>query len=138
MPNTPTPILGLTVPTPAGDVGVWGNELNTDLAILDSLGALAIVSTAINYVAVVGVCPETLVRVTTGAATITVTLPAPAASNTGRVWTVKKVDSGGGSVSISATGGATIDGAASYSLAAQYKYVRICSNGVTYDVVGNN
>ena len=135
MPNTPTPILGLTVPTVGGDNGSWGTELNLDLATLDFLGAISIVNTAINYAAVVGVCPETLVRVTTGAGTITVTLPAPSASNAGRIWTVKKVDSGAGSISIVASGGALIDGQVSFTRTMQYGFVRLGSNGVTYDVL---
>lgn len=138
MPGTPTPILSLVVPLVGGDVGVWGGELNGDLAIIDSLGALGLINTSINYAAVVGVCPETLIRVTTGASTIVITLPAPSASNSGRVWTIKKVDSGAGSISIVAGGAATIDGQASYVRTMQYGYVRLLSNGVTYDVIANN
>ena len=136
MPGTPTPILGLAVPLIGGDNNTWGGELNGDLAILDSLGAMAIVATGVNYAAVIGIFPETLVRVTTGAGTIIVTLPAPAGC-VGRVWTVKKVDSGAGSVSIVAAGGATIDGSASYVRTMQYGFVRMISNGATYDVIAN-
>jgi hypothetical protein len=45
---------------------------------LDGLGAAAVVSTSTNYNAVVGVCPETYIRVTTGSS---VTLPTPSAAN---------------------------------------------------------
>jgi hypothetical protein len=136
MPGPSTPILGLTVPLVGGDNNAWGGELNGDLAILDSLGAMAIVATSVSYAAVVGIFPETLVRVTTGAGTITVTLPAPAGC-VGRVWTVKKVDSGAGSVSIAVSGGALIDGSASYVRTMQYGYVRVISNGASYDVIAN-
>lgn len=99
MPGPSTPILGLSVPTVGGDVNTWGGELNNDLAIIDSLGAIAVVATSINYAAVIGICPETLIRVTTGAGVVTVTLPSPAAC-TGRVWTIKKIDAGAGSITI--------------------------------------
>lgn len=137
MPNPATPLLGLTVPTVGGDNNNWGTELNADLAILDSLGALNIQAINASAAAVLGVFPETLVRVTTGALTIVYTLLSPASCN-GRIWTVKKVDAGAGQVSIVAAGGALIEGQPSWIRANQFAYVRLISNGVGYDVIGGN
>lgn len=134
MPNSPTPILGLSVPTVGGDSGIWGTELNTDLAILDFLGALAILSTAVNLTVPLSTAPETVILATAGAGGITITLPTPA-SCTGKVFTVKKVDSAIGAVTIQ---GGTIDGNSSYIRSNQYSYARLLSDGVNYDVIGGN
>jgi hypothetical protein len=137
MPGTPTPNLGLAVPTVGGDLDVWGGELNNDLAILDALGALGIINIATNTPAVLGIFPETVIRVTTGASNITFTL-LPAAQCAGRIWTIKKVDAGVGIVTIVTADGSLIDGFPSWIRANQLAYVRVMSNGVSYDVIGNN
>lgn len=43
-----TPNLGMTIPTPGGDVGVWGIELNTDLNILDGVFSSTGTSVSLN------------------------------------------------------------------------------------------
>jgi hypothetical protein len=134
MPTT-TPILGLTVPTVGGDVGVWGAEINGDLTILDSLGAAPQSVLTGNAAVIGGVFPELIVRVTTGAVNQTTTLPAPSVANTGKIFTIKKIDSGAGSVTIVPTG-STIDGQTSWILAAQYAHIRLYCNGASYDVIG--
>lgn len=133
MPNTPTPNLGLAVPTVGGDNNTWGNELNGDLAILDNLGAASVVSESASFNAVASVFPEVIYRVTTGSSTITCTLPSPSAC-TGRIFTIKKIDSGIGMVSIVGS----IDGQSSWVRATQFSFVRVISNGASYDVIGNN
>lgn len=133
MPGTPTPNLGLTVPTVGGDNNTWGGELNGDLAIIDGLGAAGVVKVSANYAAVVGIFPETIVMMTTGGSNKTVTLLAPSAC-AGRIWNIKKADSGAGSVSIVPTSG-LIDGASSWSLVGQYSNVRVLSDGVNYAVL---
>ena len=136
MPGTPTPNLGLTVPTVGGDVGAWGAELNGNLAIIDGLGKVQVINISSSTPAVLGISPETIVRATTGGLTITYTL-LPAAQCSGRIWTIKKVDSGLGSVSIVTADGSLIDGNASWTIANQFSYVRVMSNGVGYDVLAN-
>lgn len=136
MPGPATPNLGLTVPTNGGDAGLWGLELNADLAIIDNLGAMSVVNVASNYAAVASTFPETLIRVSTGVGNVTVTLPAPA-SVAGKIFTVKKVDSSIGAVIIVPASG-TIDGGSDYTRSMQYGYVRLYSNGTSYDVIGNN
>ena len=65
----------------------------------------------------------------------TVTLP-DAVGIDGRIYTIKLTASG--SCTVSTTGGETIDGGGTYSLASQYKYVTIMSNGANWIVIGNN
>jgi hypothetical protein len=136
MPGPSTPILGLTVPTVGGDNGLWGTELNTDLAIIDNLGAVPVVSTSINLSAAIPVFPETLIKATAGAGGITVTLPNPATCS-GKIFTVKKMDSAVGTVMVTPAAG-NIDGVASYLLPNQFQYGRFVSDGANYNVIGNN
>jgi hypothetical protein len=138
MPGTPTPILGLIVPLVGGDNNIWGTELNTNLATIDNLGAQNIVNASVNYAAVVGVNPRTLIRMTTSASNLTVTLPTPSTLNNGKSWIALKVDNGAGILTIIAANGALIGGQATWTRAMQNGFVECMSNGTTYDVVGNN
>lgn len=134
MPGSPTPILGLTVPTVGGDNGTWGTELNTDLAILDNLGAATVINESADFAAAASVFPEVVYRVTTGSSVITATLPSPTSIPVGKIFTIKKIDSGVGQVVVSGS----IDGATSWTIGTQWSYVRVSNNGATYDVIGNN
>jgi hypothetical protein len=66
-----------------------------------------------------------------------VTLPT-AVGVAGKRYVVKKIDSSGNAVTVATTSAQTIDGAASYSLATQYKFVVVESDGANWIVVGNN
>jgi len=78
------------------------------------------------------------IRATGGAgAGITITLPT-AVGITGRVYTVKKVDSGVGPVTVATTSSQTIDAYVTYVISNQYQYVKVMSNGTNWDVVGQN
>lgn len=67
-----------------------------------------------------------------------VTLPsATAGYGAGRQFTVKLTASGTCTIT-NATGAQTIDGALSYTLSAQYKYVTVQSDGANWNVIGNN
>ena len=130
MPSTPTPILGLIIPTVGGDSNIWGNELNTNLQTIDQVGATAIFSVSSNYTATISKSPLTLIKVTTSGLTINITMPDPA-TNTGKQYNIKKLDAGAGIVNIIAT----IDLQTSWQLTNQFQCLGITSNGVTYDVV---
>lgn len=133
MPNSPTPNLGLTVPTVGGDANVWGAELNADLAIIDQLAAPTVVNVAANFTLSVAVYPEITYRAVGGAGGINGNLPNPAIC-LGKIFTIKKVDSGVGVVTVVGA----IDGGTSWALRNQYSYVRVQSNGASYDVIANN
>lgn len=131
MANTPN--LNLTQPTVGGSSGTWGTSLNDNMSILDGLAVTQVINVSANYSAVVGTFPETILRVTTGTATIAVTLPSPSSSK-GRIFLVKKIDAGIGTITVTPSSG-TIDGQASWQITNQYDYVRFLSNGTGYDVV---
>jgi hypothetical protein len=68
----------------------------------------------------------------------TVTLPAANAIG-GQILILKKIDVNANTVTIAAAGTDKIDGNATYSLATQYKYVTLLSDGTSkWNVIGNN
>lgn len=70
---------------------------------------------------------------------ITINLPSAATSGvSGRVYVIKKTDNSANAVIVDGNAAETIDGAATYSLSTQYKYVTIQSNGANWFVIGNN
>lgn len=134
MPGTPTPILGLTVPTVGGDNNLWGGYLNTDLAIIDTLGAGGVFNVSSAFVVVSGTQNERFYRVTTGNMNVPGTMPDPGTIPTGKLFTVKILDIG--SVTLSCVNPlVTFDGQANYFLTNQYNFVRMLASGVNYDVV---
>lgn len=70
-------------------------------------------------------------------AAFTITLPT-AASKTGQRYTIKKTDSSANAVTIGTTSSQTIDGSTTYSLASQWKYATIISNGSNWLIISNN
>lgn len=70
-------------------------------------------------------------------AAFTVTLPT-AASASGYEFVVKKIDSSVNAVTVDPNGAELIDGAATYALSAQWKYVRFKSNGTAWYIIANN
>lgn len=136
MPGPPTPNLGLTVPTVGGDVNTWGTELNGDLAILDGLGAYTVYQTSIGLLVAFTIFPEVIVLASGGAGGIAVQLPACSAWAK-KAALIKKVDATVGVVSVSCLSG-QIDGFPSYPLVNQFQYVRLLSDGVNANVIGNN
>lgn len=134
MPSTPTPILDLSIPTVGGDSNIWGTELNANFAIIDNLGAASVVVVnSTPYNATINAFPETVFRCTTGASNLVFNLPA-AALCAGKIFLVKKLDSAAGMVQVLGS----IDGASEFDLTNQYQYVRVYSNGSSFDVIGNN
>ena len=73
-----------------------------------------------------------LVSAASGA--VTVTLPAVGASE-GLVMTIKKIDASANAVTIDGAGAETIDGAATKSLASQYKAYTVMSDGTEWRII---
>ena len=64
----------------------------------------------------------------------TITLPA-AASHTGRVYHIKKIDSSASAVTVDGNGSETIDGGLTALIATQYECISIISNGTVWWVI---
>jgi hypothetical protein len=89
------------------------------------------VSKAVDYTA--SIITDNVIEVTATGKTIT--LPT-AVGISGRQYTIKLTASGSGTVAT--TSSQTIDGSSTYSLASQYKYVTVTSNGSNWIVTANN
>lgn len=72
--------------------------------------------------------------VTTASDTITVTLPT-AADNDKRQITIKKVDSGAGSVTVDGEGAETIDGETTLSIPFQYNHATLVCDGSSWHII---
>jgi hypothetical protein len=68
------------------------------------------------------------------AGAITMTLP-PAALVPGRIYAFKRINSGANAVVVDPSGAETIDGAATYTLSAQWNSVTIMSNGTAWFII---
>lgn len=75
------------------------------------------------------------INVTTGALDRTITLPA-ASANTGRIVTLKKVDSGVGRILATRAGSDTMEGATQIIIGGQYGYLSLISDGTTWLILG--
>lgn len=75
-----------------------------------------------------------VVSATTGNTNRTITLPT-AGDNTKRVLTIKKADSGTGSLTIDGEGGEAIDGQATVVLYFQYGFITIICDGVGWEIL---
>jgi hypothetical protein len=76
------------------------------------------------------------VEVDSTSGNVTINLPT-AAKIKGKEYTIKKVVAAN-SVIVDGSGAETIDGAATYTMTAQWKYVRVRSNGTNWIIVANN
>lgn len=78
-----------------------------------------------------------LVLVDATSAAVTITLAAAATQSSNRSITVKKTDSSGNAVTIDGNGAELIDGAATQSLASQYNFKTMASDGTAWHVIGS-
>jgi len=117
----------------AGGAGIGTNSPNSRLQVN---GAFATTVATLAAAATLDVS-HSVVLCDASAGAFTVTLPS-AFGIAGRQYTIKKTDATAGAVTVDGSVAETIDGAASYSLSAQNKYVVIVSDGANWVVVGNN
>jgi len=66
-----------------------------------------------------------------------ITLPT-AIGVSGRQYTIKKTDASSNAVTVATTGAQVIDGSTTLSLATQYQFVTVVSDGVNWSIVGGN
>lgn len=104
------------------------------LSVTGNLSTQAIVSTVVTETAAYAVAAtDEIILANASGAAFAVTLPA-ANAQTGRRVTVKKIDSSANAVTV-ASGGGTIDGAASVALGSQNEAVEVISDGTNWWVI---
>jgi hypothetical protein len=115
----------------AGITLTYNDPANT--LTIESSGSLVrnIVSVSATYAALTS--DSVIIADATGGA-FTVTLPS-AASTTGQVYDIKRINSGGNKVTVAASGGAMIDGAASVQLTIQYENISMISDGTDWHIL---
>jgi flagellar basal body rod protein FlgB len=96
--------------------------------------ATALTSKTADYTAT---ATDTTILVDASGAARTITLPA-ASGISGRIYVIKKTDSSGNAVTVDANASETIDGATTYALSAQYKFVVIQCDGTNWHIIGAN
>lgn len=116
----------------SGNVGIGTSSPNSKLQIAGTYST-AVATKAAGYT-ITGADSIILGDASGGA--FTVTLPT-AVGVTGVHYTIKKNDSSINAVTVDTTA-ETIDGAATYSLPSQWKYVNVVSDGANWQVIGNN
>jgi len=92
--------------------------------------ATAIKTVTANYTATES---DNTILVNASGGAVTVTLPSPSGI-AGRWYNIKKIDSSVNAVTVSGS----IEGASSYTLALQYKYVRVQTDGSAWYIFGSN
>lgn len=103
----------------------------TESQLLTSVAAVSVAAKSADYTLTGS---DVVVLFTTGASNRTATLPA-AASSTGKVFYIKKVDSGAGTVIIDGNASETIDGATTYTITIQYEAITIVCDGSAWYIL---
>lgn len=113
--------------------GISINDLRHDIQMIQKRDWFKSHSVSADYT-ITDVDKIKTVFVTTGASTKTITLPT-AADNRDRVIEVMKVDSGAGYVTIDGEGAETIDGYVTRTIFNQYGFIRLKSNGTSWNIL---
>ena len=113
-----------------GDVGIG---TTSPVSTLDVNGSVGYAVTTITSATTLD-NTHNVVLCNTGA--YTVTLPA-AASNTGRIYYIKNIDTDGDDITVDGNGAETIDGSATYVLDTYLRNIKIISDGSNWHVIGD-
>ena len=117
----------------SGNVGIGTASPNSKLNIAGPI-ATAIANKTADYTLTDS--DSTITGDASGGA-ITITLPS-ASGIAGRIYTLKKIDSSTSTVTVATSNSETIDGASTYSLSDQWKYVSVQSDGTNWIIIANN
>lgn len=82
---------------------------------------------------------DNTIRMDATTGNLVATLPSASGSfvtTAGAVFTIKKIDVSANTVTVDANASELIDGQLTYVLSAQYSFVRLQSNGVSWDIIG--
>ena len=117
---------------------IIGNSSTTSAELKGTLKSngqvLAIAAKSAAYTALVS---DEIITGDATSAAFTITLPT-AVGKTGQTYTIKRINAGANAVTVGTTSSQNIDGAATYALSMQYKYVKVVSDGSHWIIVGNN
>ena len=144
MATTPIPVAGSNV---QADTTASANSV----ALRDGSGGLTVVQLTAATVAATGKVLDPITTITSSGAlgthgtvlcdatsgAIVPTLPA-AASSTGQILTIKKIDSSGNAVTVTGNGAELIDGANTKVLSAQWASIQIQSSGTAWYILAKN
>lgn len=132
--NGNVPVL-VAVGSPAGAfIGLSG--VTTPASALQAGGAIQ--TPFATKTAAYSVTPyDSQIAVNTAGGAVTITLP-NATTCPRRDYTIKRISATANNATVACVGGQTIDGAATYVLSAQWKFVTVCSNGTDWLIFGNN
>lgn len=80
---------------------------------------------------------ESTVQGDTTSSAFSLTLPT-AVGISGRIYTIKRINSGANDLTVATTSSQTIDGSTTYALTAQWKFVQVQSNGANWIIIASN
>ena len=78
---------------------------------------------------------QTVMLASASSGAVTITLPDAAGTNANRVIIVKKMDATSNAVTVTGTGGDTIDGQTNFILTTQYASITVVSDGSNWNIV---
>jgi NDP-sugar pyrophosphorylase family protein len=117
---------------------IIGNSSTTNAEIKGALKTNGFVSTINTKTSAYTILTsDEIIAADASSSAFTVTLPT-AVGVAGQTYTIKRINTGSNAVTVGTTSSQTIDGATTYALSIQYKYVKVVSNGTNWIIVGNN
>ncbi len=120
----------VTIQKTSGNVGIGTTAPDSTLHVSGSVGFKVVSTNNSSYTA----GNETIILANASGAGVTIALPV-ASTCTDRVYTVKKSDSSGNTVTIDPNGSELIEGATTKVISAQYETVTIISDGTAWWII---
>lgn len=125
--------------TAGGGVGTSGQVLQStgsgiQWASVSGSSLMSVTSKTANYTVSTGDGDDVLVRTDCTSGAVTITLYT-AVGNTGKMVSVKKIDSSANAVTIATTSSQTIDGSTTRTISSQYNSLTMVSNGTNWDII---
>ena len=108
-----------------------GTGLSFDGTTLTSAGTRSLATKSTTYSAAT---TDSVILANAAGGAFTVTLPT-AVGNTGKIFTVKRTNSGSNNVTVGTTSAQTIDGATTYAITTQYQSIDLISNGSNWFII---
>ncbi len=128
---TTSQLLRTDTDTKAAAVTV-GSGLSFDGTTLTaSASSLAVTSKTANYTITTS---DDLVLASAAGGAFTVTLPT-AVGKTGRIFKIKRTNSGSNNVTVGTTSSQTIDGSTTYTISTQYQSIDVISDGSNWHII---